>query len=88
MVEEAVLAQRGENSEGAGQAYPARVFEKRLAIWPASPHVGVALGFIIPPSAVTRGHEGHCLSEHRNSTGEAGRACPGCSRVQVTPNCV
>jgi hypothetical protein len=38
--------------------------EKRLAIWPVSPHVDVALGFIIPPSAVTRGHEGHGLSEH------------------------
>jgi hypothetical protein len=43
--------------------------EKRLAIWPVSPHVDVALGFIIPPSAVTRGHEGHGLSEHRYSTG-------------------
>jgi small subunit ribosomal protein S21 len=36
------------------QGYPARVFEKRLAIWPASPHLHLALGFIIPPSAVTK----------------------------------
>jgi hypothetical protein len=50
------------------QGYPARVFEKRLAIWPASPHLRVALGFIIPRSAVTQGHKGHGLSEHRYST--------------------
>jgi AAA domain len=52
-----------------GRKVTAKSVERRLVIWTASPHLDVALGFIIPLSAVTQGHEGHGLSDHRYSTG-------------------
>src|SRR5579864_6955870 len=65
---------------------PGKCLEKRLAIWPTSPHLNVAAGTTSSPPAVARGHERHRPIRSPISTQGHQRVCAVYSRVQVTPN--